>query len=618
MTGFAAVTMLTGIIFLAMILNLAMKKENSAKVTGLFITVSAISGLFIYSYGYSIAYPGNIPLAVVRALMAVWGMFVSKNDFSVVSGTPLFSYSGAVLLFWIVHVMAQYATASTVIATIGARVLRRIRLWTACFGKLVVIYGINEDSVFFARQLADREKTNVVFVDEKQPDSLAAAINSLGGVVVSDKNALVPDKAFLRSIGIRKGTKSVDFYLLDSNSKKNIKYAFALKDALQTAEIPPQATNLVMLGEENLYSRPLQAFKNSYGFGNVTVFNRADLVSRLLIRCFPPAATMEFNPDCTAKENFESVIIGFGSIGRAVMQQLVMNGQFAGSDFSLAVFAPDMEDTGGYVTATSRTVTDNYNISFYNYDGRSHKMYDYILSHKDGMNYIVVCTGDEKTNSKIGGEITRYLSVIGSRAQVYLADYSGITCLTDGNMPPETYPVYSADVLCTGRLDAMAALLNHSYCNNSLTVQENWAECDWFSRMSNRASADFMPSLAISAGKKLDDRQWNLTDTQLDNLGKTEHMRWMAFHYVMGFEKMPEDVYRQREEQYIREKELYGNGRIRIGKDMSARQHACLIPWEELDALSDRENAVTGGSVDYRLMDKANVLAIPKLYAVQE
>ena len=613
MFNLSMVIVFTGILFLGIIINLAMKKENSAKVTGVCIAVAGVSGLFIYGYGYGLAFADNLPLAVIRSLMAVWGMFVSKNDFSIISGTPLFSSQGAVLYFWLVHLMAQYATASAAIATIGARALRRLRLWLACFGNLSLIYGVNEDSVAFGRQLAETPGNNVVFVDEKVSSSLEGAINSFGGVTVGDKNALWPDKKFLRGLGIRGDRRKYDFYLLHKNEAKNVKYAFALKAALETNGIPATATNLVMLGSEETHTAPLQRLGDKYGFGNVSVFDAPGLVARLLIHHFPPAATMDFNDDCSAAENFESVIIGFGAVGQAVMKQLVMNGQFAGSDFSLAVFAPDFEKVSGYISATSHSIIDNYNVKFYDYDGRSRSMYDYILARKDDMNYIVICTGSEKTNNEIGGEITRYLTRIGSDAQVYLAGYSGITCLTEGQIPPKQHPVFTTDVLCTGKIDSVATQLNHRYCNNDNTPQQNWARCDWFSRMSSRASADFMPSMAVIA-RQNPAQHCTLTDAQLENLGITEHQRWMAFHFVMGYEKMPAEVYDQREQQYISEKSLYGTGKIRVGKDTVARQHACLIPWEELDALSRRENAITGGNVDYKQSDKNNVLAIAQLY----
>ena len=91
MFGITMVALFTGVLFLAIILNLAMKKENSAKITGFCIAWAGISGLFIYSYGYGIAFADNPPLAIRRSVMAVWGMFVSKNDFAIISNTPLFA-----------------------------------------------------------------------------------------------------------------------------------------------------------------------------------------------------------------------------------------------------------------------------------------------------------------------------------------------------------------------------------------------------------------------------------------------------------------------------------------------------------------------------------------------
>ena len=52
---------------------------------------------------------------------------------------------------------------------------------------------------------------------------------------------------------------------------------------------------------------------------------------------------------------------------------------------------------------------------------------------------------------------------------------------------------------------------------------------------------------------------------------------------------------------------------MRITKNAAQREHACLIPWDELDELSRRENEITGKNLDYKEMDIQNVLAIEKL-----
>ena len=81
----------------------------------------------------------------------------------------------------------------------------------------------------------------------------------------------------------------------------------------------------------------------------------------------------------------------------------------------------------------------------------------------------------------------------------------------------------------------------------------------------------------------------------------------------MGFDTMDQETYARRCRQYQKEVAENGQSTLRIGKDMSLRLHACLIPWERLDDLSAAENAVTGGNIDYKAMDRNNVLAVPEV-----
>ena len=59
--------------------------------------------------------------------------------------------------------------------------------------------------------------------------------------------------------------------------------------------------------------------------------------------------------------------------------------------------------------------------------------------------------------------------------------------------------------------------------------------------------------------------------------------------------------------------DAYMQARAADIKDVAKRIHSCLIPWEALDELSQRENAVTGGDVDYQDLDRQNVLALARL-----
>ena len=52
---------------------------------------------------------------------------------------------------------------------------------------------------------------------------------------------------------------------------------------------------------------------------------------------------------------------------------------------------------------------------------------------------------------------------------------------------------------------------------------------------------------------------------------------------------------------------------IRISKNMVQRTHACLIDWDELDALSEKDQRIVGKTVDYQMADIKNILTLPTL-----
>ena len=165
-------------------------------------------------------------------------------------------------------------------------------------------------------------------------------------------------------------------------------------------------------------------------------------------------------------------------------------------------------------------------------------------------------------------------------------------------------------------------ILNHRYQpKTEKSALQNWMECDYFSRQSCRAATDFIPAFLSAAGKTAEQviqGDWALSDEQIENLSRTEHLRWCAFHYCMGFSAMDDAEFTARTNIYNEQKNTNGNPTIRIGKNMSGKTHACLIPWEELDTLSAKETAITGKKIDYKAMDTDNVLAVPQLLQATE
>jgi hypothetical protein len=159
-------------------------------------------------------------------------------------------------------------------------------------------------------------------------------------------------------------------------------------------------------------------------------------------------------------------------------------------------------------------------------------------------------------------------------------------------------------------MDDLAMRINHYYNDPAGLPRDQWMACDYFSRMSCRASADFLSGYL---GRLCEDHSKELTEEKLENMAKTEHLRWNAFHFSMGYVRMSDETWEERANQFRKEVAMGGVGHIRISKDAANKQHACLVSWDELDVLSEKENEVTGKSVDYKQMDRDNVKVVLKL-----
>ena len=595
-------TLITAAIFIVLILLLAAKPKISKTFTGIAFGLGGICGLLIYGYGYALI-SDNLLLAILNAVLSVVRSFVGTNDYAAIAAAPFMQNKWMQILCAFVQICSLYATASAVITSLGSQALKRLRLWLGRRKDLNLIYGSNANALNFGSQLAAAKDNKVVFVDPAAAATADAAISAMGCVLRTDGAA---DKKFLRRIGFC-GKRKITLYALQQDSNANIQYATQLLTALEALEIDPKHTNLVLLGqEENAVSR-LQNASGKYGYGFVTTVNEPQLAARLLTVKYPPCNTISFDHDAKATENFEALLVGFGQVGQAVLKSLVMNGQFLGSNFKLDVFAKDVANGDGNFTTQFGALLDAYNIHFHDTDAKSRNMYSF-LKEAQQLRYIVISTGNQKIDHEIAEEILSYLDSIGRTIPVYQCSRQGVTAYNPDGTVKTTHGIYSTDVLCSHELDSKAMGFNHRYhLKSGKTALECWMECDYFSRQSCRAAADFIPAMLRAAGKTGINGDWVLTPEQTENLSITEHLRWCAFHYCMGFTPMTEKEYKERTEAYRKD------NTVRIGKNMRGRTHSCLIPWDDLDALSKKESEITGEDVDYKAKDTENVLEIPKL-----
>ena len=609
----ASVVLLCAAVVLALILNLALKPAYQAKLTVCCLVFSGIAGLCFYGAGlWELTH--DLPLTLLRTTFIVFRMFIGVNELGAIASTRLVSTRAGLLCFWLAHLLAYYCFASAALNTLGAGLLRAIRFFLSGRGDLTLIYGINEDSTALGEECRAAGES-VVFVAENPSSETVGTLNRSGMAVLSSPEANAAEQKGLRWLHL--GRRRLTVYALDREDDKNLYFALRLKDTLGKLGVPAENTRVTLPGVEDIIGPMLQVSEMHYGFGYVNVFDRSMLAARAVIRTAPPWDYVSFGSDGRATEDFACVIAGFGSHGQAVFKQLVMNAQFAGSTFRAAIFSPNFENEAGYLKINCPELMRRYEPEVHRDDARSAAFYRYIDSRLSTLKLIVIATGDEKRNREITDDLMLYLKrCAAENICVVRCGEKGARYQERIGSPILTENIYTRAYLSAEEADRSAILLNAHYDSSDRTDWDKWVACDSFAKMSSRASADFMPAYIRASGcnrEELIAGNWHPSEQMLRNLGETEHLRWNAFHFAMGYRPMSEEEFSANAERWYKCREEGSPIGFKISRNVEARTHACLVSWEELPALSERESAITGCPVDYWQLDINNVLALPEL-----
>lgn len=600
--GNLSIILLSVAVFMAMVLYLTINQDNREKWVGIAFSIASLGGLLVYGYAYSKS-PDMGAVEVLRTVIDTGRMFAGMNNVAVFTeavgeGSPWH------IMFWGAHFLAYYSMASVFILVLGKSAIKKFRSWLLRINDVELIYGINESSLEYGRTVSEGKRVSVVFVDT---DAMKweADVRQIGGLIYTDPSALNPDIHLIKRLGIKKGKSKLHLTALSDNADQNFDYAKKLLRCLEKGKINPEQTGITIIGREELEGMRLLAGSGKYGYGQVKVFDKTELIARLLMQKFPLCDVVEFDEQGNARNGVEILLVGFGRLGQEVLKKLVANGQFEGSSFKVRVYDPKFEKIDGYFRYRYNAMLENYDIKFFAEDGRSRHLTNYVLDNAKTINYVITAVGDDELGREIATDILDLFHEKKRVVPVYQCTSDSVWQYRYGE-ERKIWSLNDANILYGGKMDDRAKEINHFYHGEEGDLERQWAECDYFSRMSCRASADFLTALFKRLRITGDDK---ISEEFLENLARTEHHRWNAFHFSMGFATMDEETLKKRAELFKTDTSL------RISKDLSARRHACLIPWDDLDALSEYENKVTGKNIDYKQMDRDNITVMLKLLA---
>ena len=605
-----AVIVISSAIFIALILYIALEQNKREKFTGIAFFLATTGGILIYGFSYAVEGKDFVKdmAGVFTTLVDVGRMFVGMNNEKVFS--QMLEDKGLTgdiwyLIFWLVHFLAYYSMASAAILTLGKGAAKKLQLWLLNIRDVEVIYGITDSSLAMGRHIASNPRISVVFIGQATA-AQELAIRQMKALLLSDEKSIVPKEGFLKTISITEHKGRLKLFAISDDGEANYNYALRLLKLMEDEKIPPKNTSLVLLGREERLGASLQAIHDHYGYGEVQIFDWSELTSRLLIQKFPLCNAMEFDEYGKAEHDMNVVMVGFGKRGQEVLKKLVANGQFEGSHFRVDVFDPEYGRYYGFYRMRYGAMLKEYDIEFHAFGGRSREFVEHIREHATTLSYIVIAIDKLDVCRELSEEIIELLARFKRNLPVY-ACCDGSVIRFSLHDESETYSLHDMEILFGGDMDRRSIEINHMYNDPDGSAKEQWLSADYFSRMSCRASADFLSPYLERVGALEDEK---IHPAMLENLSKTEHLRWSAFHFSMGYSRMEADEWEARAAEYKRQEFLGTEKKIRISKNTEDHHHACLVSWDELDELSAKENAVTGGNVDYKQMDRNNILAI--------
>jgi hypothetical protein len=150
-------------------------------------------------------------------------------------------------------------------------------------------------------------------------------------------------------------------------------------------------------------------------------------------------------------------------------------------------------------------------------------------------------------------------------------------------------------------LDKIAKASHEDVYSQNKPNAPTWKDLSIFKKESNRAQAEHIETKLYALGLYLKTKKDTTKKDQLCNrseygailkdsledLARTEHERWNAFHYIYGWETQAPDAEKC--------------------NDPDIKKHCCLVSWDDLDIVS------TIRKEDYKEYDRAHVKEIPAI-----
>ncbi len=402
------------------------------------------------------------------------------------------------------------------------------------------------------------------------------------------------------------------FFFISRNADRNVHLAFSLMDIAKKLNITTEGISIYIAPNwENIEAFILNKQRSMLRHFDVKLINIPNLAAHTLSAKYKPVDNILFDADtCEAKEDFRVAVLGLNHITREAMFKIYTQGRFVNSKFVLDIYDVGAEAKSGGFKSKYPGFAKDADISFLDYD-RFAEAEKALRDNLSKYKLVIADMGDDARNSAFAKDMQEKIleeNLAGITVSVYIS--SPEEDILNGDLYPSiavfgiSESIYNPDAILLESYSRSGRYVNDYYnsTKSDPIKMRNWVGMSEFDRGSNISVADFNYSFIklIGAGRfsefgsSADFKKW-LHDNpkKFDTLTRTEHLRWCAYLYANGWDCMPLD------------KDVMVEN-----KNMKDKRHTCLVPFDELDKVSEMFNE------DYKKYDADNVEIIYDIYKI--
>lgn len=398
-----------------------------------------ISGLFLYIIGFSHEGTGHNPIALLlRSATASMEMFVSESELIEVehhiANNPYY-----MMWFSLTHFLAICISAAFILHILGIRAISYLKMrltWRRQKKDLYVFFDLSQESVNLAKDICksnnEGKDFRIVFVKTPMEDShlerfsfshiLSFADNrnetieelmEINALLTYSRKSItigMDDMEWEEAIGlnilrryIKKYTEDIYFFCLSANEENNINTAVALSKRYSDNE------------RHHIYCHANKdSITDSLASTNLKFIDSSNLAVMELKKKVEYQPVSFVKPDtkmAVATKPFRSMIIGFGETGFEVFRFLYEFSSFVGKDSKENPFHCDIIDPKAKQLENSlylhcpgleeKVNKDGVHTILF-HEGTIENNRNVVKELISSVDYIVICTDNEKENLSIG------------------------------------------------------------------------------------------------------------------------------------------------------------------------------------------------------------------------